>query len=463
MNNNFPESYLFTEEDLNLYELPQIFAASAAWYESGMKDDIATFDLMVRDAPPNRNFLLFGGLDEIIGGLLDWKYTEDQVQTLLEAKAITANFAEYLRTFRFTGSLSALSEGSVFFPGSGPVVRITAPIIESNLFTMFFMNALTGNTAFLSKAIRCVIAARPKKCIGLAGIRATSFETAMKGSRAAYIAGLVGSDSIPAFSRKFGLPVVHALTNAYHAVIKSFPSEIDAMRTMSTLFEGMINLMVDTYDFEQGMKNAITVTNELKQKKKGLPNIIIDSGDLFERSATARKMLDTAGLSEVKITIASNLDEYKIKDYMTRGIAADNFLVTTEVINLTDSPKLETVYKLAEICSNGNVKQCAKFSPGKESYPGKKQVFRTIKNGKFVSDVIGLEDENLGEPQLIEIFRNGKLVYERKGLNEIREYTAEQVALLPEEFLQVDKTHEYKPSVSPALKDLLEKVKKEHM
>lgn len=131
-------------EDLHLYELPQIYAVSAAWLEFGMDRKIATFDLIIRDMPPHRNFMIVNGIEEIIQGILNWKYTEGEIKSLLNAKIITTKFADYLRNFKFTGDVYAMPEGTILFQGE-PVVRITAPLIEANLLTMFLLNSLCGN------------------------------------------------------------------------------------------------------------------------------------------------------------------------------------------------------------------------------------------------------------------------------------------------------------------------------
>jgi len=450
-----------SQEDLPLFDLPQIFAASNTWFEAGMKDVVATFDLIVRDMPPNRNFLLFGGLDEIIKGVLSWTYSKEDVKYLLEAGVVTPKFADYLKNFKFSGSIKAMKEGSVFFPGE-PVIRITAPLIEANLITMFVINALTGNTLFLSKIIRSVIASKPKDCLGVAGLRANSFEAALKCARASYIAGAIGGNSVPAVAKKLGIPLIQPLTVAYHAVIKSFPTELEAMKTMSNLYKGKISLMIDTYDFEQGIKNAIIVAKELKEKDISLYGIMIDSGNLYERSVKAREMLDKEDLNDVKITIASNLDEYKIKELNEKSIPADAFLIATEAIAVPDAPKLETVYKLAKMKLGDKITYCAKFSHGKESYPGDKQVFRVFENGIMKEDIIGLENENLGEQLLIDIIKDGKLVYELPTIEKIKEFVKNQIWQLPKELLDIKKTSKYNVEISKNLELLFNKVKLEH-
>src|SRR3989338_4537892 len=115
--------------DLPILELDQIFMTSSAYLATGFKDVWATFDLLVRDMPEKRNFMVFTGLEEIIRGIMDWRYTDYHVRILRQHKLISPEFVCYLKKFKFSGTVYALPEGSVFFPGE-PVVRVTAPIIE---------------------------------------------------------------------------------------------------------------------------------------------------------------------------------------------------------------------------------------------------------------------------------------------------------------------------------------------
>jgi len=103
--------------------------------------------------PKNRNFLLFGGLEEIIESIQVWHFTKDEVNFLLKNNVITKKTAAHLRNFRFSGDIWAMPEGTIFFPGE-PVVRLTGPIWQINLFTFFLINAISSNTIFFSKFVR---------------------------------------------------------------------------------------------------------------------------------------------------------------------------------------------------------------------------------------------------------------------------------------------------------------------
>jgi len=404
---------------------------------------------------------LMGGTEEIIRGILNWHYTKAEIKYLLTNKIVTPRFAKYLQKFRFTGDVYALPEGTVFFAGE-PVVRITAPIIEGNILTMFLINAFTSNTVFLSKVIRGVLAAQDKKFLSSASLRAQSNESAFKFGRAAYIAGGQGANMIPAFCRKYGLPFNDPSRKTYHALIKSFPTEVAAMRRAAELFPDTMDLMIDTYNFERGLRNAIRVATELKLKGNSIKGITIDSGDLYKRSAKARRLLDKAGLKTVTITAASNLDEWKINELIRRSAPIDKFLAITEMTSSNDAPSLEAVYKLAELQVGNTMVPKAKLALGKINYPGKKQVFRVYQAGVMQKDIIGLEQEKLGQPLLKKMIVNGKLIQRLPMLDEIRHYVLTQRKELPSHLLSVQRNACYPVAASLQIKQLVGKIRRLH-
>ncbi len=460
-----PKSFLFTEEDKHLYELPQVLSISSVWLKEGMNKYQATYDLVVREMPPHRNFLVFAGLEEIIHDTLNWHYAPDEINYLIKYKIITKDFAKYLSTFKYTGDLYAMPEGSVFFPGE-PIVRITAPLIEGNLLTMMMLNNLTSNTIFSSKAARAVIACRDKVLIGPWAMRAHSWESSMKCSRAAYMTG--GTIGGPSFFRKYGLDgkKISTVIIGYHAFIKSFDDELEAMRAISKYANDFINIsvMVDTYDVLPGIRKAIKVAKEMEKRGKKMFSITIDSGDLYRTAVRARNMLDKAGLNYIKITLASNLDEYKINTMMKKKVPADTFVIATEGVTSADAPKLETVFKIARLQGPGETKYMAKLTPGKESYPGLKNVYRKYKNGKLQKDFIGLNDEKkLGLPLLKEYIKNGELVKKLPSLDKIRTYCMNSIKQLPKKYYDLNKEYVYPVKISPKLQNLLEQVRKKHV
>jgi nicotinate phosphoribosyltransferase len=460
------KKHYFLPEDHHLFDYDQIFAVSSMWVELGMEDVVATYDLYVRDMPKNRNFMMFGGLEEIVENMLDWHFTSDEVDYMLKNDIIKEKMAKILRSYHFSGDIWAMPEGTIYYPGE-TLVRITAKLWEINLFTFFLMNAITSNSIFMTKIVRSVLACDNKLVLVTGPVtRAHSNESSLKFGRAAYILGANASFA-PSFARKFGIPMSLTNTKAYHAFIKSFPTELEAMRAAASIFP-RIGFMVDTYDFKQGMANAIIVAKEQRLK---IPNavsaVVIDSGkDVYEyinRTFYARKELDSAGLKDINIIVTGNFEENKIAAFVKAKAPAYSVIACTDLVTVSDDPKMEAVLKLANYEKDGVTHHTVKLAKGKISYPGKKQVFRYFKNGSMEYDVIGLEDELLGKPLLEHYVKDGKLVRDLPSLDSVKEYAKKQLEELPKHLKRIDRTFKYSVNISPKLKALFESIKKEHI
>ena len=84
-------------------------------------------------------------------------------------------------------------------------------------------------------------------------------------------------------------------------------------------------------------------------------------------------------------------------------------------------------YKLVEYAGKGRLK----LSTKKLLYPGRKQVFRQIENGRMVADVIGRFDESLaGEKLLRPLMIGGQATAEIK-LAESRKHVQCELQLVP--------------------------------
>ncbi len=308
------------------------------------------------------------------------------------------------------------------------------------------------------------MASQGKFSMATGPLRSHSFESGMKASRAAYLAGMSVAVT-PLVPKKYQMKIRRRPhTTTQHFFIKSFPSEIEAMEAAAQFAPDSASFMVDTYDTEQGIKNAIKVAKKLAKEKHRLYSIFIDSGDIAHWARYARKELDKNKLDYVKIFVATNMDEYKIDRLAKENVPCDNVALATEYMTLSDSPKLEVVYKVAELRDRDKITYVAKLAAGKMSLPGRKQVFRVYrKGGKLEKDIIGLEEEALGEPLLKKMMERGKLVYKQPSLDEIKDYLKEQVKKIPARMLELDKDYPYQVKISDRVNELLQQVKKTHL
>jgi len=452
----------FTEEgELSGFCLEHHFGLSSILLAEGMQNLVVTCDLLIRDFPPHRNFLMAGGLERVIDFLENIKYSDKLIKHLLKNKLVSPQFTKYLKDFSFSGDVHALPEGTVHFPGE-PMIRVTAPIIESNLITDQLIALVNIDTLLLSKLARVKLAAGEKMKCNVGFVRAQGIDAGWRATRNSRFFDDMGHCHVSS-SLKLGIESGAGVLNANHAFIKSFPTELEALRAAVRSFPDTIAPMVDTYEVKQGIRNAITIADELKKYGKHLPNIVIDSGDFLALSKYARRELDKAGHQDTEITIAGNLDEYKISKLIKAGIPADRCLMVTEVVTSADAPKLEVVYKMAEIKDESSTRYTAKLSSGKVSLPGKKQVFRQFKNGKIKKDTIGLDDEKHGQPLLVPIFKKGQLVYKIPTIEKQRQYTRQQLAQLPANLKDIFKEYKSPVVVSKKIQALLEKVRSQHV
>ncbi|MEM3660458.1 MAG: nicotinate phosphoribosyltransferase [Thermoproteota archaeon] len=435
------------EKSLALFtDLYEVTMAQAYFKTGNIK---ATFELFVRRLPPNRGYLVAAGLEDVCNYLLNFRFEKDDLE-FLEKKGFEKDFLKFLSRIRFTGDMWALPEGELVFQNE-PIIRVTAPIIEAQFLETFMINTVNFQTLIATKAARIVGAAKGRQVVDFGSRRAHGVDAGLKAARASYIGGCVGTSNVLA-GKKYGIPVYGTMAHSY---VEAFPSEKEAFKAWLKTWGTDTVLLVDTYDTLRGVRNAIEAVEELTGKKE-LKGVRMDSGDMLSLSKEARRILDEAGFSSTKIFVSSGLDEYVIEDYLSKGAQIDVFGVGSSLVTSDDAPKTDMVYKLVESEENGRLVPRMKIAEGeKATLPGAKQVYRVEENGKYVRDMVGLCDEDLeGERRLVQIFKDGRLVYRLPKLEEIREKARMELEKLPEEYKRIRSPEAYPVQVSERIMDL---------
>jgi nicotinate phosphoribosyltransferase len=417
----------------------------------------ATFDLFVRNLPVHRSYLLFAGSDEILRYLANFKFTQEDL-VYLERLGFGQEFLTYLGKMRFHGDVWAMPEGSVFFPNE-PVLRITGPLIETQMVESFLLNTVNLSTMVATKASRIVAAAAGREVYDFSLRRTHGTDASLKAARSAFIAGCRGTSNVLA-AKLYGIPAVGTMAHSY---VMSFAKEKDAFRAFFEAFPDKCVLLVDTYNTEEGIRNAIQVARDFRAKGRELKGIRLDSGDIIELSRTARRMLDAAGFRKAKIMASGDLDEYKIDRFVRQKAPLDSFGVGTQMGASVDAPSLDVIYKIAEVTNEEGVfVPTMKLSQKKVTLPGRKQVFRTKdKRGMYLRDVIGLEDEGLGEPMLQMVMHAGEVIYAPRPLKDVQERALKNIARLKKSCRRLREGTAYPVTVSPGLKGLVRRLSRE--
>ncbi len=435
---------LFTD----LYELTML----QAYYREGLDSAIATFDLFVRQAP-GRNYLLACGLDTVLHYLETLHFTQEALDYLASLGRFEPDFLDYLSRFRFTGDVYAVPEGTPVFAGE-PLLQVVAPIGQAQLIETFVLNQITFQTGIASKASRVVQAAQGRLVADFGARRMHGADAALKAVRAYYIAGIQAT-SLVLGGQMFGMPVTGTMAHSY---VEAHPTEEDAFRAFAGLYPGT-TLLVDTYDTLEGVRKVIALCKELGDRFQ-VGAIRLDSGDLAALAKEARRMLDEAGLTHIKIFASGSLDEYRIAELLAQGAPIDGFGVGTRMGTISDRPYLDSAYKLSEFEGEGRMK----LSLEKANLPGRKQVFRFYdEDGRATHDVIACHDEQLegGEPLLRCVMRGGRRTDAgRDTLEAARERARQGLTRLPERLLSLEEADPpYPVRISERLQALGETVR----
>ena len=329
-----------------LTDLYQITMAQG-YFDHGMGSTQACFHMYFRNYPFKGGYAIACGMDQLAELVESYRFTDEDIAYLasLDApgggKLFNDGFLNHLASFRLSVDIDAVHEGTPVFPNE-PLVRVVGPILECQLIETPLLNCVNFETLVATKAARvCQAAETPVAEFGLR--RAQGAAGGVWASRAAVVGGCASTSNVLA-GRMFDIPVsgTHA-----HSWVMSFPDELTAFRAYAESFPHNCVLLVDTYDVEQGVRNAITVGLEMRERGERLMGIRIDSGDLTWLSKMARRMLDEAGLDDCGIVLSNDLDEYTIRSIRQEGVNAMSWGVGTKLACAYDQPTLGGVYKLS--------------------------------------------------------------------------------------------------------------------
>ena len=414
----------------DLYE----FTVAAAFFERGM-NGAASFEVMVRRFPPSRGYMIAAGLERVLEILEDFHFDAAATDHLESLHLFKPEFLHHLSQLRFTGSVRALADGSIFFPGE-PVMEVRGPLIEAQILEPLILNQLGFASLTATKAARCFSVASGRRLMEFGLRRGQGADATLIAARSSYLAVFSGTSNLLA-GKRYGMPVFGTMS---HSFIMAYESERQAFEDFARMFPKLNTMLVDTYDTAQGVRNVAELAQRLAREDIKIQAVRLDSGDLYQLSRQSRAILDQHGLTDVAIFATGNLDEYRIADLIRAGAPIDAFGVGTALTVSDDAPSADYTYKLADYLGRPRLKTSA----GKTTVPGRKQVFRGIDaGGHFSQDLVGLMDETPSSvarefkpavskitPMLQPVFANGQRAIVPATLDESRDHFMTEFALL---------------------------------
>lgn len=467
-----------------LTDLYQLTMAYGYW-KLARAEQRAVFHLFFRKAPFRGGYAIAAGLSVAMDFIESFRFDPSDIEYLSsltgndDAPLFEPGFLRYLSDLHLQCDIDAMPEGTVAF-GQEPLVRVTGPMLQCQLLETALLNIINFQTLIATKASRICAAARGEPVIEFGLRRAQGIDGGLSASRAAYIGGCTATSNVLA-GKLYGIPVrgTHA-----HSWVMSFDSELEAFEGYAQVLPNNCVFLVDTYDSLEGVRHAIAVGKQVRDRGHRLVGIRLDSGDLAYLSIEARKLLDEAGFPDAAIVASNDLDESLIENLKLQGAQIAVWGVGTKLATAYDQAALGGVYKLGAIQNaDGQWQPKLKLSDQvvKTSIPGILQVRRFTTSTGYSADMI--YDERLGidarqtivDPQnparqkslpgsmnshdlLIPVMRTGRRLAEPEALAVIRDRAATQLAQLHPGTRRFLNPHEFPVGIDVGLYALREQM-----
>ena len=149
------------ENKMNLTMLTDFYELTMAngYFETGMADDIAYFDMFFRRVPDGGGYAIMAGVEQMIDYLRNLKFTDEDIEYLRGKNLFCEDFLQYLREFKFQCDVWAVPEGTPIFPHE-PIVTVRGPVIQAQFIETMILLTINHQSLIATKANRIVRAAK---------------------------------------------------------------------------------------------------------------------------------------------------------------------------------------------------------------------------------------------------------------------------------------------------------------
>jgi nicotinate phosphoribosyltransferase len=375
----------------DMYELTMVDAALKA----GTALRPSVFEVFGRRLPTRRRYGVVAGIGRLLDELENFRFSADEIDYLSRAKVVSDETLDFLRDYRFGGTITGYPEGEVFFPGS-PILVVEGSFAEGVVLETLVLSILNHDSAVAAAASRMATAAHGRPLLEM-GARRTHEEAAVAAARAAGVGGFAATSVLEA-GRRYGIKAIgtaaHSFTLLHDSEEEAFAAQVAALGPATTL-------LVDTYDVTVGVERAVAAARAAGGE---LGAVRLDSGDLVAQAFQVRAQLDELGATSTRITVTSDLDEFAIA--ALNAAPVDSYGVGTKLVTGSGHPTAELVYKLVAREGADGWREVAKKSSSKKSVGGLKRAGRLYgSDGHAVEELVVAG--TTAEQALAEIERQG--------------------------------------------------------
>ena len=373
----------------DLYQLTML----QGYHDSGM-EDVAVFEFFVRKLRPGRGFLMAAGLEQALEFLEGLQLLAGRNGMAGVHRTLQQQLSRQLETLRFSGDVHAMPEGTVFFPNE-PILRVTAPIAQAQLVETRLINLLHFQTLIASKAARMVLMAPDKLLVDFGLRRAHGAEAGLLAARASYIAGFTGTATVLA-GMQFGIPLFGTMA---HSFVQAHDDETLAFEHFAHAQPDNVVLLIDTYDTEAAARKVVALAPQAgaaaASASRACASIPATSPSTRARCGRSSMRAGSSMSRSSPAAIWTNTSCATCWPPARRWTASASARAWT---HRATCPIWTAPTSLQEYAGKARRKR----SEGKQTWPGRKQVYRSYDaDGRMAWDVVTLEaDAQPGEPLL---------------------------------------------------------------
>ena len=404
-----PSTSLLTD----MYELTMLQGA----LRSGTAGRRSVFELFGRRLPASRRYGVVAGTGRLLDAVEAFTFTDEQIDFLHRTRVVDDTTLDYLRGYRFSGTIRGYAEGECYFEGS-PLLTVEGTFAEACILETLALSVYNYDCAVAAAASRMTIAAHGRPCVAF-GARRAHEQAAVAAARAAVVGGFVGTSNLEA-GLLYGIPTygtsAHSFTLLHDSEEEAFAAQVASLGTGTTI-------LVDTYGIERGVERAVAAARAAGGE---LGAVRLDSGDLVAEAFKVRAQLDALGSTGTRITVTNDLDEYAIAALGAAPV--DSYGVGTKLVTGSGRPTAALVYKLVEReGADGRMAEVAKFSEGGKSTVGGRKWAGRVRDesGSACEELIvsavseiealcALEDAG-ARPLQVTLVEQGRIVEEHRG------------------------------------------------
>jgi len=332
--------------------------------------------------------------------MMEQPFTHEDMPFVQETLSLSDEAFEPFQTYlleHFPRELRSLEiryaqDGEVLAPNF-PVVQVTGPVGPLHMLETPLLSFLNTNVraASIANCLRELVG--PSKSLLDFATRRQDDSAAVHVAVSSIIGGFDGTSNMDA-GRLYHVPAKGTMAHAY-VLSYGMGGELQAFKDFMRAFPANHTLLVDTYDIQQGVANAIRASFETGISLRA---IRLDSGDWFTTLLSTRRMLDMMGCRHTKITVSGDYTEAFIAKLKERNLF--DLIDGVGIGSRLGSPEFSMgfVYKLVD----AGGQPVMKFSGGgKSSLPGRKVWMRKrgtecYSNRLFVVDSRELAESRTG-------------------------------------------------------------------